>query len=328
MATRDACACKSVPTSSRWRRIRLGSAVRTAGQVSGFAGVSSSTRAPAPCCIAMPTGPLNTTTFFAGWQPGPKILTGASRVRGSGLKVWTQWCCGPVRPRSSARQQAGKLGIAQVAPLSGTERPQMNVHDAHALQAPSFVAQSGAHAADLAIQSLGENHAEGFLIDAADFAGFGELAHDFDAARHHLQRKIGDRTIHGHDVFLLMIVLGTQYLVDDVAVVGQQDQTLRVLVQPSNRKDALGIPHQIDDVVLDMSFGGAGNSHRLVQSDVDLFFLGADRLAVDAYHIALADLGSQGGGVAVAGHAPRIDPLVRLAPRADAGFADVLIESQ
>src|ERR1700733_11468411 len=125
-----------------------------------------------------------------------------------------------------------------------------------------------------------------------------------------------------------MIVFGTQYLVDDVAVVGQQDQTLRVLDQSTDRKDALGIPHQLDDVVLDMSFRGAGNAHRLVQSDVDLLFLGADRLAVDAYPIALAHLGPQGGGAAVAGHAPRIDPLVRLAPRADAGFADVLIESQ
>src|ERR1700677_3080172 len=187
MATRDAYACKSVPTSSRWRRIRPGSAVPTAGQVSGFAGVSSSTRARAVCCTAMPTGPLNTTTFFAGWQPGPKILTGGSRVRGSGRKVWPQWRCGRVRPRSSARQQAGKFGIAQVAPLSGTEGSQVNVHDAHALQPPRFVAQGGAHAADLAIQSLGENHTEGFLIDAADFAGFGKLAHDFDAAPHHLQ---------------------------------------------------------------------------------------------------------------------------------------------
>src|ERR1700733_10196167 len=182
MATRDACACKSVRISSRWRRIHLGYAVRTAGQVSGFAGASPSTRARAACCIATPTGPINTMIFFTGWQPGPKILTGESRARGSGRKVWPQLRCDRVKSGFSAPQETNKLGIGQVAPVSGTQRPQVNVHDAHALQPLRFVAQSGAHAADLAIQSLGENHAEGFLIDAADFAGFGQLTHDFDAA--------------------------------------------------------------------------------------------------------------------------------------------------
>src|ERR1700722_11350238 len=81
----------------------------------------------------------------------------------------------------SARQQAGTLGIGQMAPLPGTQGSQVNVHDSHALEALRLVSQRGAHAPDLAIQPLGENHAKRLPVDAADPARLGQLTHDFHA---------------------------------------------------------------------------------------------------------------------------------------------------
>jgi hypothetical protein len=142
-----------------------------------------------------------------------------------------------------------------------------------------------------------------------------------------LQRQVGDRPLHGDEVFLLVIVLHAQDFVDDVAVVGQQDQAFGILVQAPDRKDPLAVADQIDDVAIDVRFAGAGNADRLVQRDVDVLFLGADRLAVDADLVALCHLRAEHGRHAVAGHAPLLDPLVGLAARTGAGLADVLVES-
>jgi len=48
--------------------------------------------------------------------------------------------------------------------------------------------------------------------------------HDFDAARHHAQRKIRNGAIDRHHVFLFVIIFRSQDLIDDVAIVRQQYQ--------------------------------------------------------------------------------------------------------
>ena len=166
------------------------------------------------------------------------------------------------------------------------------------------------------------------LIDTADFAGHGQFPHDLHAARHHLQRQIGDRPIYADDVFFLVIVFRTQDLVDDVAVVGQQDQALGILVQPANGEYPLGMADQVDDIAVDMRLCRAGDSHRFIESDVNLRLLNADDLAVDANLILRADSRAEERTVPIASDASGFDPLVRLAPGTHAGFADVFVESQ
>src|ERR1700688_3902094 len=111
-----------------------------------------------------------------------------------------------------------------------------------------------------------------------------------------------------------MIVLGTEDLVDDIAIVRQKDQALGVLVQTPDRKNAFSVPDEIDDVVLDVGLGGAGHADRLVEGNVNLLLLGAHGCAVDAYLIAINDSSAQCGDLAVASNAAGLDPLVRLAP--------------
>ena len=72
-----------------------------------------------------------------------------------------------------------------------------------------------------------------------------------------------------HDVLLLVAVLRAQHLVDDVAVVGEQDQALRILVEAADREDPLGVVDEVDDVAGDVPLGRAGDADRLVERDVD-----------------------------------------------------------
>ncbi len=61
-----------------------------------------------------------------------------------------------------ARQQPGDLGFRQIAPLTQPQGAELNTDDAHALQSLRPVAERRAHAADLPIEPLSEDHAKRF----------------------------------------------------------------------------------------------------------------------------------------------------------------------
>ena len=132
-------------------------------------------------------------------------------------------------------------------------------------------AERRAHAADLSVQTLRQHDAKRRLSRARDDAGLCFLAADPDARGHHRQKRVRDRGLDRDGVFLFVAVLDTKDLVHDVAVVGQEDQALRVLVEPPDRKNPLAVPDEVDDVVGDIALGRAGDSAWLVEGDIDVF---------------------------------------------------------
>src|SRR5690606_11603741 len=136
-----------------------------------------------------------------------------------------------------------------------------------------------------------------------------------------------------HQVFLFQLVFRPQDGVDDVAVAGQEDQAFGILVQAPARENPLLVADEVDDVALHRRLGGAGDADRLVERDVDVPALapgGAAEphgLAVELDLVAPADLGADARAHAVDGDPALADEAVGLAPRAEAGVADVLVES-
>ena len=59
-----------------------------------------------------------------------------------------------------------------------------------------------------------------------------------------------------------MVVACAQQLVDNVTIIGQQNQPLTWLVQPSNGKIFVWILDRINDVVLYLCIGGADDAQR------------------------------------------------------------------
>jgi hypothetical protein len=98
------------------------------------------------------------------------------------------------------------------------------VHDPHALQAPHPVVEVLAHAADLTVEALRQHDTERIASDLGDTARIGHRLEDRYAAGHARQELMRQRPVDRDDVFLLVLVLGTEHAIDDVAVVGQQDQ--------------------------------------------------------------------------------------------------------
>ncbi len=91
-------------------------------------------------------------------------------------------------------------------------------------------------------------------------------------------------------------------------------------VEPADREDALLVANEFDDIAFDRTLGGAGDAHRLVERDVDMFaateLLGlahAQRLAIHQHGVFLADHRAGAGGHAIDGHPPFADQAIGLA---------------
>lgn len=121
------------------------------------------------------------------------------------------------------------------------------------------------HASDLPVQTLDQGNAEDVWRLLHDFALFGGGAQHGHALGHGFQGLLRQRLVHGHHVLFFVSVAGPQDLVDDVPVVGQENQPLRVLIEPPNGENAFAVVHKVHNVVRHAGFGGAGDARRFVQ---------------------------------------------------------------
>ena len=112
-----------------------------------------------------------------------------------------------------------------------------------------------------------------------------------------------------------MIVTGTQDLVDQIAVVGEENQPLRVFIQTANREDTAAVVHEINDVVPLTVFRGADNPNRFVQRDKHQVFgiTRFDELTIHFNHVARHHLVTNRGALAVEEHITLFNVTVRLA---------------
>ena len=86
--------------------------------------------------------------------------------------------------------------------------------------------------------------------------------------------------------------------------------------------------NEIDDVAHYVAFGGTGDADGFVEADVNMpFSTRADDALVYPHFVTLIDLAAQFGAGAVDGDAAPGDPVIRFPARAQAGFADIFIQS-
>jgi hypothetical protein len=125
-----------------------------------------------------------------------------------------------------------------------------------------------------------------------------------------------------------MTILDPQQLVDDVAVVGEQYQSLGVLVEPTDGKDPKPVVDEVEDIVGNAAVGTAVNADRLVEGEIYVFLFGSDCSAVETDAIGRADRRAECRRYSVDGDAPRCDPGIRDPPRAQAALAQEFVEPE
>ena len=117
-----------------------------------------------------------------------------------------------------------QFDIGQIAPLSDFQRTKLDIDNAHAPQLGHLVVEGLGHQPDLSVQALGQHDAEAELRELHRLARLGHLPVHAHAACHAGEEFRRDRTIHADQVFLLVVILGTQDLVDDIAKKKKQDE--------------------------------------------------------------------------------------------------------
>ena len=126
-----------------------------------------------------------------------------------------------------------------------------------------------------------------------------------------------------------MVVARAQDFVHQIAIAGEENQPLGVLVQSANGEDPLTMAHMVDDVTALRRVGGADHAHGLVEGDKDqvLFVSRLDQLAVHRDLVAGQHLIAHLGRLAINGNVAVLDIAVGLPPGTHATLADVFVEA-
>ena len=101
--------------------------------------------------------------------------------------------------------ELGQLLVTQVSPFSNGEI-QLYMHDTDPLELGDLVPKVATHPANLPIQSLFEDNPKLKLVDDFDCTGSGYGIQDGNACTHSLRETGMQRLVHGHYIFLFMVV--------------------------------------------------------------------------------------------------------------------------
>jgi hypothetical protein len=223
--------------------------------------------------------------------------------------------------------------------LAHLERSIGDRAEPHALQPHHRVADGVAHVAHLPRAPLVQRNRHERLVLARAEAGLDQPHHGGRgpaAPNHHAAPQPLERAVVGHaadacGVLALDLVARVQQARREVAVVGEQQQAFRVVVEPAHRVDVL--PHawqQVEDGRPALRVLPRRHvATRLVEQDVAVARGHAHALAVDADVVA-GRIGSRAQlehGDAVHRHPAVHDQRFRRAPRGDAGGGENLLEA-
>ncbi|MNG83873.1 hypothetical protein D3C79_426050 [compost metagenome] len=185
------------------------------------------------------------------------------------------------------------------------------------------------HTADLAVKPLHQHDTEHKGSFFLHLAFLGHRAQHRHSGTQTTDKIVGHRFINRDQIFFLVVVTGTQDLVHQIAVVGKEDQPLRVFIQPPDREDTGTVVDEIDNIVFLTVFGGADDTHRLVQRNKNqvVFVTGFNKLPINLDHVASEYPIAERYALTVDKNIALFDVTIGIATRADAALANIFVEA-
>ncbi len=234
------------------------------------------------------------------------------------------------------------LVAAQVAPLPHRQRSQRHAAAAHALQPGHREADQLAHAADLALAALAQHEPELVLVLPRHARGLQLDAVELEAVLQQLHALVGQRALDAHQVLLLDRRVAADQVLGDAAVLREHDEPGRVDVQSPGGGEAAQVTRLEPGRrrILGPAVLRLDQHHRRLVAVLGLRRDVADRLVEQDRHLLALVLrrgrvdldarvrrhahAERGDDLAVDPDPAVLDPLVGLAPRAQAEFAHAL----
>src|SRR5260370_5706407 len=146
------------------------------------------------------------------------------------------------RPPASLGLELGQVLGRQPSPLARLQvLGELQLADLPAMQALDAVANGRDHALDLVVLAFGQRevqHMLAHLLAGSGLDGLGVIV-EHHAVEQALHLAGIDRMLGGHAIDLGLMLLGRAHAVDELAVIAEQQQARRVLVQPPHGLHAL-----------------------------------------------------------------------------------------
>ena len=160
------------------------------------------------------------------------------------------------------------------------------MHDADAFQGFYLIPEDFAHPSYLSVESLFQDDAKSPGAFLPYEAGFRSFAEDIHTISHCADHVVGEFLIHRDNVFFFVVVSCPEDLIDDIPVIGEQDQSFRILVEPADREDAFGMIDESDDIGAVGCIRGGCDAGGFVQCDVDGFLGTLYFFTIDGHPVA------------------------------------------
>ncbi len=170
-------------------------------------------------------------------------------------------------------QQALDLAVGHFAPGAGLDTGDRQRTDADAAEALDGDADRVHHPAHQVIDTLVdddfENQALGRFANDTNLFRHDSLAFDHDAVSDSLQGRFGRPAEREYLVLLVELVPGMHDAIRDITIIGQQQQALRVAIEPADRINAFRDLHEIHHrAAIALIFDGRDVSARFVEQNV------------------------------------------------------------
>lgn len=191
-----------------------------------------------------------------------------------------------------------------------------------------LVAEKSTHSPDLPVQSLGQDDAEGLPACFFHKAFPCDGIQNGNACGHFPDKIRGDLPVYSDQIFFFVEIAGAHDPVYQIALIGQKQKTLGILVQTAYRIN----PHRVVQIFgyrcfLALFFGAADNAAGLIKKKEHLTGLCLNRFSVKADQGVRGNPFSCGYRYSVDRDPACIGIKICLPPGTDSGTAEIFVYS-
>lgn len=140
---------------------------------------------------------------------------------------------------------------------------------------------------------------EGVIVNPFNTTFLGHRAEDWKPSCHLFHECCSDRLGDLDDIFLFVAVACAQYFIDDIPVVGEEDEALGVFIEPSHRKQALGVVDEADDIFRFFWVCGTNDPDGFIESNVEGFRFIFKGFSIQEYQVAVKNAVAFDGNCAI-----------------------------
>src|SRR5690606_41834504 len=143
----------------------------------------------------------------------------------------------PTRAARKPQPSAEALILPQETPLPQRQVAELDLADAHALEAHHVQPNLFAHAADLALAALAQHEAQLVVVDPFDLGRPQRAVVQPQAVVEQVQTVLGQRAFDADEVFLVELRIRPDELAGNAAVLGQHQQAGGADVQAAGGRE-------------------------------------------------------------------------------------------